>query len=91
MRFRFGAMLGFGAGYLMGTKAGRERYEEIMQRLDRFAQAERVQDIKAQATRALEQVKEQTGMSERRLTLDGQPEVAPQEPFQGAEASKTGI
>ncbi len=29
MRFRIGLVLGFGVGYLLGTKAGRERYEQI--------------------------------------------------------------
>ena len=34
MRFRLGLVIGFGAGYYLGTQAGRERYEEI-QRLIR--------------------------------------------------------
>ncbi|MDQ1397099.1 MAG: hypothetical protein QOG64_2358 [Acidimicrobiaceae bacterium] len=29
MRFRLGLVVGFGAGYYLGTKAGRERHEEI--------------------------------------------------------------
>ena len=29
MRFRFGLMVGFGAGYYLGAKAGRERYEQL--------------------------------------------------------------
>ena len=29
MRFRLGLVIGFGAGYYLGTKAGRERFEEI--------------------------------------------------------------
>lgn len=29
MRFRFGMLLGFGIGYVLGTKAGRYRYEQI--------------------------------------------------------------
>ena len=29
MRFRLGLVIGFGAGYYLGTMAGRERYEEI--------------------------------------------------------------
>lgn len=29
MRFRFGLMTGFAAGYYLGAKAGRERYEQI--------------------------------------------------------------
>ena len=29
MRFRLGALMGFGAGYYLGAKAGRERYEQL--------------------------------------------------------------
>lgn len=29
MRFRLGLALGFGAGYYLGAKAGRERYEQM--------------------------------------------------------------
>lgn len=29
MRFRLGLLIGFGIGYVLGTKAGRERYEQL--------------------------------------------------------------
>ena len=29
MRFRMGLLVGFGAGYYLGAKAGRERYEQL--------------------------------------------------------------
>jgi hypothetical protein len=29
MRFRLGVVVGFGAGYYLGTRAGRERFEDI--------------------------------------------------------------
>jgi hypothetical protein len=28
-RFRIGLVIGFGVGYYLGTKAGRERYEQL--------------------------------------------------------------
>lgn len=31
MRFRLGVMIGFGAGYYLGAKAGRERYQQLNQ------------------------------------------------------------
>lgn len=31
MRFRFGLLLGFGIGYTLGARAGRERYDQICQ------------------------------------------------------------
>ena len=33
MRFRLGLLLGFVAGYYLGTMAGRERYEQIQRTL----------------------------------------------------------
>ena len=35
MRFRLGLLLGFAAGYYLGTMAGRERYEQIHRTLMR--------------------------------------------------------
>ena len=29
MRFRIGFLIGFGGGYVLGTRAGRERYEQL--------------------------------------------------------------
>lgn len=31
MRFRLGLIVGFGAGYYLGARAGRERYEQLRQ------------------------------------------------------------
>src|SRR5438270_7116433 len=36
MRFRLGLVIGFGAGYYLGTAAGRERYEDINRTLRKF-------------------------------------------------------
>jgi len=30
MRFRLGLIVGFGAGYVLGSRAGRERYQQIV-------------------------------------------------------------
>jgi hypothetical protein len=35
MRFRFGLAIGFGAGYLLGARAGRERYEQLRRLIQR--------------------------------------------------------
>ena len=35
MRFRLGVVVGFGAGYYLGSRAGRERYEDINRLLRR--------------------------------------------------------
>jgi hypothetical protein len=36
MKFRIGLVLGFAIGYYLGAKAGRARYEQIRQRLERL-------------------------------------------------------
>ncbi len=40
MRFRMGLVVGFGTGYYLGTMAGRERYEQINQWLDKAKRTE---------------------------------------------------
>ncbi len=35
MRFRFGLACGFGVGYYLGTRAGRERYEQLRRLIGR--------------------------------------------------------
>ena len=36
MGFKTGVIVGFGVGYVFGTKAGRERYEELKATWDQF-------------------------------------------------------
>ncbi|HEV2766740.1 MAG TPA: hypothetical protein VGV63_03400 [Acidimicrobiales bacterium] len=40
MRFRFGYLLGFGSGYYLGAKAGRARYEQLSDMLDRVRRSD---------------------------------------------------
>jgi membrane carboxypeptidase/penicillin-binding protein PbpC len=43
MRFRLGFVIGFGAGYVLGTRAGRERYEQIRELFGQVSAAPVVQ------------------------------------------------
>lgn len=45
MRFRFGLIVGFGAGYVLGARAGRERYEELKASWDQFMGNPSVQSV----------------------------------------------
>jgi hypothetical protein len=45
MKFRFGMILGFIAGYVLGAKAGKERYEQIMRAARGFMGTETVQKV----------------------------------------------
>lgn len=42
MRFRAGALLGFGCGYYLGAKAGRERYLQLNRLLRQVKRSESV-------------------------------------------------
>jgi len=43
MRFRLGLLLGFALGYILGAKAGRERYEQIVKACRGLTEVEGVQ------------------------------------------------
>jgi hypothetical protein len=51
MRFRLGLIVGAGAGYYLGAKAGRERYEQMNQMLGKVRRSDAYQTAtdKAQA------------------------------------------
>ncbi|MFZ4585411.1 MAG: hypothetical protein ACOYNI_09315 [Acidimicrobiia bacterium] len=42
MRFRTGVVIGFGVGYYLGAKAGRERYFQLRTQMQKMARAEPV-------------------------------------------------
>ncbi len=44
MRFRLGVMTGFAGGYYLGTKAGRERHEQINRALRRARRSDSFED-----------------------------------------------
>ena len=52
MRFRLGLVIGFGAGYYLGSQAGRERYEEI-NRLIRKVKGTDVYETASDKTKAV--------------------------------------
>ena len=45
MGFKTGVLFGFGVGYVLGSKAGRERYEELKAAWDQFTGNPSVQRI----------------------------------------------
>jgi hypothetical protein len=55
MRFRIGLLLGFAGGYVLGTKAGRERYNQIMNMAGKIGQSEPATKARAQASRIVEE------------------------------------
>jgi hypothetical protein len=57
MKFKTGLIVGFGAGYVLGARAGRERYEQIRRRWSGFAGSPTVQ----KATERTKEVAEEQG------------------------------
>ena len=45
MKFKTGLVVGFGAGYVLGSKAGRERYDQIQRWFDGFMSNDQVQRL----------------------------------------------
>ncbi|MEN8040998.1 MAG: hypothetical protein ABFR95_05800 [Actinomycetota bacterium] len=52
MKFRFGLIIGLGVGFLLGARAGRERYEQIIAAYKKFRSNEQVQEAAELAERS---------------------------------------
>ena len=68
MRFKFGLLMGLAVGYLMGTKAGRYRYDQIMKVVGKIGQSEPATKAREQATRMVEEATQKF----RSGSMDGQ-------------------
>jgi len=62
MRFRLGLIIGFGAGYYLGTAAGRERHEQIKSTIRKVKRSDAYETVtdkaKAAADLTVERAKE---------------------------------
>ncbi len=54
MKFRLGLIVGFGAGYYLGTMAGRDRYEQINRMLKRARRSEAFETATDKAKEAVD-------------------------------------
>src|SRR5215207_2771249 len=59
-RFRVGVLTGFAAGYYLGSKAGRERDEQIRRWIDDARQSRPVEKAQAAVELGLERVRQQS-------------------------------
>jgi hypothetical protein len=71
MRMKLGLVLGFAAGYLMGTKAGRYRYEQIMKFAKQFWGSEPAATARAKASSLVEEVQSKAIGRLRSVDRDG--------------------
>ena len=46
MRFRYGLAVGFAAGYVLGAKAGRQRYEQIEQMTRKIWESQQAEKLR---------------------------------------------
>ena len=53
MKFRTGVIIGLAAGYVMGAKAGRERYEQIQRAFSTLSETSAVQAARAKGREAV--------------------------------------
>jgi hypothetical protein len=67
MRFRTGLVVGVAIGYVLGTKAGRERYEQIRNAADGLWSSEGGRRIREEAARAVSEVREQASEVARKI------------------------
>ncbi len=52
MRFRVGLVIGFGAGYVLGAKAGHERYEQVKRLYDNLLSSPGIREATGKARQA---------------------------------------
>lgn len=80
MRFRTGLIVGLGLGYYFGAKAGRERYEQIEEWLDRLRDTAAYRDVRIkiedglrEGTTAMRSMVEETAFGGDRARQDDDP------------------
>ncbi|HJP66641.1 MAG TPA: hypothetical protein VKA30_10100 [Actinomycetota bacterium] len=102
MKFKTGLIVGFGAGYVLGARAGRERYEQLRRRWEEFTGSPTVQKAAERTMEAAEEggkrtlhavqqgVEKAGSAVKERLSKDGSEEIAEswpgKEPEKAAEA-----
>jgi hypothetical protein len=70
MRFRTGLVVGLAAGYVLGAKAGRERYEQIRNAAESLWSSEGGRRLREEAGRAIAEVREQANEVARKMRGD---------------------
>jgi hypothetical protein len=63
MRFKAGLLAGLGVGYVLGTRAGRERYQQIVEALGSLRQNPGVQRLGGEVNKTVTLGKERVGQA----------------------------
>jgi hypothetical protein len=61
MRFKLGLIIGFGVGFVVGARAGKERYDRLVARVRAILRDERVQQATDLAERSTRGVRSSAG------------------------------
>lgn len=69
MRFRMGMVTGFAAGYYMGTKAGRQRYDQINRAVSKLRKSDALEEAVDKAKAVVED-----GVEKARTMVDARSE-----------------
>lgn len=67
MRFRTGLVIGLGIGYVLGAKAGRERYEQIRNAAEGLWASDGGRKLREEAARAMTEMREQAAEVARKV------------------------
>jgi len=75
MRLRVGLGIGFATGYVLGAKAGRYRYEQIVKVFNQFWSSPQAQRAREEAAKFAEQVQDKAtekvrAVRDRKISLD---------------------
>ena len=69
MKFRLGLIIGFGAGYYLGARAGRARYEQMRRRLERLRDSRIFERMQAAVELGVERMRIEDEANDRTLHL----------------------
>ena len=75
MKFRIGLIIGFGAGYYLGARAGRARYEQMRRRLERLRDSRLFERMQAAVDLSVERLKTEDAATTPSLHLVDTPET----------------
>ena len=76
MRFKLGLGIGFGAGYYLGAKAGRARYEQIRQRAHQLRKSRPFEKLQAAIELGIERFRGSEETEVQLVLLDEEPVTA---------------
>ena len=70
MKLRISLVVGFAAGYYLGAKAGRARYEQIRRRLEHLSDSRLFERLQAAVELGVERLRADEGPNLRVIVLD---------------------